>query len=172
MRDILLTMAHHGLFRAVWTADIVGEWSRNVVANHETTQDKVDRTVGIMMTAFEDCWIDHHQTLIAGIEGLPDADDRHVVAAALAGGAQQIVTNNLKDFPAGVLENYELEAIDPDTFLVGQFELKRGLAIRAMRSVRERYDNPPLTAGAFLTDLTAKGMPRFAAVLKPHFEDL
>ncbi|MEM5581425.1 PIN domain-containing protein [Roseibium sp. AS2] len=172
MRDILLTMVHHGLFRAVWTDEIMDEWSRSVLANHATTRDKIDRTVAIMKDAFEPCWVHRHRPLIAAIEGLPDQADRHVVAAALAGEAQQIVTNNLKDFPEDVLEKHELEAIDPDTFLVGQFELNRPLTVSAMRSVRKRLDNPPFTKTEFLTDLTRKGMPKFATALKPFFEDL
>ncbi|WP_297586059.1 PIN domain-containing protein [Roseibium sp.] len=172
MRDILLTLVHHGLFRAVWTDEIMEEWSRNVLANHATTQDKIDRTIAIMKSAFEANWIDHHRPLIEGIEGLPDADDRHVVAAAIAANAQQIVTNNIKDFPADVLEEHELEAIDPDTFLVGQFELNPPLAIKAVRTVRQRYGNPSMTRSEFLTDLTAKGMPKFAARLRPNFENI
>lgn len=172
MRDILLTLVKHGLFRAVWTDEIMDEWSRHVVANHETSQDKINRTIAIMKDAFEACWVDHHRPLIAGVDGLPDKDDRHVVAAALAAGAQQIVTSNLTDFPTEVLERYELEAIDPDTFLIGQFELKKPLAVNAMRSVRQRYSNPAMTQSEFLTDLTGKGMPKFAAALKPFFENL
>lgn len=172
MRDILLTMVHKGLFRAMWTDEIMDEWSRNVLANHAATEAQIGRTVAIMKDAFEECWVYHHRSLIAGIEGLPDEGDRHVVAAALAAGAQQIVTSNLKDFPAEVLELYELEAIDPDTFLVGQFELNRSLAVNAIHSVRRRLGKPPFKKGEFLTDLTRKGMPKFAAALRPFFEDL
>ncbi|MBA5778475.1 PIN domain-containing protein [Stappia sp. F7233] len=172
MRDILLTMVHKGLFRAMWTDEIMDEWSRNVLANHAASEAQIRRTLAVMRDAFEECWVYHHRPLIAGMEGLPDEGDRHVVAAALAAGAQQIVTSNLKDFPAEVLESYELEAIDPDTFLVGQFELNRSLAVNAVRSVRQRLDKPSFTKSEFLTDLTRKGMPKFAAALKPFFEDL
>lgn len=47
---------------------------------------------------------------------LPDPDDRHVLAAAIAGHADCIVTINLQNFPAAVLGEFGLEAIDPDNF--------------------------------------------------------
>jgi predicted nucleic acid-binding protein len=41
---------------------------------------------------------------------LPDPADRHVLAAAIRGRADVIVTMNLKDFPAGTLAPYGIEA--------------------------------------------------------------
>ncbi|WP_420335567.1 PIN domain-containing protein [Roseibium sp.] len=172
MRDILLSLAYTGLFRPVWTDEIMDEWTRNVDKNHAASQEQIQRTVLIMKEKFEANWVDSHRTLIGGIEGLPDQDDRHVVAAAIAANAQQIVTSNLKDFPADILEEHELEAIDPDTFLVGQFELNPPLALKAIQAVRTRYENPPMNRSEFLTDLTAKHMPKFAAKLRPNFENI
>lgn len=43
-----------------------------------------------------------YQALIPSLS-LPDPDDRHVLAAAIAGKAPVIVTWNLKDFPASAL---------------------------------------------------------------------
>ena len=58
--------------------------------------------------------------MIEGYEGLiptlvlPDEDDRHVLAAAIRAGAQHIITENLRDFPADVLKPYDIEAVSPD----------------------------------------------------------
>jgi hypothetical protein len=49
---------------------------------------------------------------------LPDADDVHVLAAAVAGSADAIMTLNAKDFPRNVLAEQGLARIDPDGFLM------------------------------------------------------
>ena len=50
--------------------------------------------------------------------GSPDPDDRHVVAAAIVGHANAIVTFNTKDFPATVLQPYGIEVLHPDEFMM------------------------------------------------------
>jgi hypothetical protein len=51
---------------------------------------------------------------------LPDANDWHVLAAAIKAGAQVVVTRNLKDFPASDLQSWGVEAKSPDDFVLDQ----------------------------------------------------
>lgn len=99
---------------------------------------------------------------------LPDVDDRHVLAAAVRCGAQYIVTDNLADFPAEVLEQYGIEAIDADGFLSRTFDLYPSEALGVLRSLRAAYRNPPFTPSEFICDLMAKGLPRLAARTEEH----
>jgi hypothetical protein len=65
-----------------------------------------------MTRAFPEAMITGWADCIADLD-LPDPDDAHVVAAALAAGASLIITFNLKDFPSSHLPD-GMAAIDPD----------------------------------------------------------
>jgi hypothetical protein len=59
-----------------------------------------------------DCLVTGFEPLEAGLTSLPDPNDRHVLAAAIHCGAQEIVTFNLRDFPESVLRAYGVQAIE------------------------------------------------------------
>ena len=75
--------------------------------------------------------------LVSGFEPLietlilPDPDDRHVLAAAIHGGAQVIVTQNLKDFPSSALSRFSLRAQHPDAFLVELLHAEKLAVLKA-----------------------------------------
>ena len=169
LRDILLTLCEAGLFRGRWTEAIVQEWSQNLLVSKPSHKEKIHRTVEAMRRAFPEAWVDGYEDLIPTIH-LPDENDRHVVAAAMRCGAQLIVTENLKDFPASEIEKFDIEAVSADEFLSGIFELYPAECVFALRNMRERYVNPELSPSEFVFDLIAKGMPKLAAKLKPNKE--
>jgi hypothetical protein len=75
---------------------------------------------------------------------LPDPNDQHVLAAAIGGDADAIVTFNLADFPDAVLRGHDLEAIHPDDFLICHFELSPDRFLDAVRRDRGSLKNPPV----------------------------
>jgi hypothetical protein len=75
-----------------------------------------------MDEAFEDARVEGWKRLEATIT-LPDPDDRHVVAAALRGRADAIITTNVRHYPADTLEPLGIEVIHPDNFLLAQLDL-------------------------------------------------
>ena len=152
--DALISLHVAGLYTARWTARIDNEWINAAVRNHDKPREKLEHRRDAMRTAVPD-WEVHpasYETLIIGRD-LPDSDDEHVIAAALAGHADCIVTSNLKHFPETVLATLGLEAIHPDDFIVCQFDLDPYATLAAFKNMRARLRNPPSTAEAFATTI-------------------
>lgn len=93
---------------------------------------------------------------------LPDPNDRHVLAAALRGRADVIVTENVRDFPPALLEPFGIEAVRLDEFLMTQFHLNRAAAARIIGEQMSAMGRPPVTIYQLLNRLAASGAPRFA----------
>ncbi len=117
-----------------------------------------------MDAAIDDAVITGYEDLIEGLT-LPDAEDRHVLAAAIVGNADVIVTLNLKDFPTDNLAPYGMEAQHPDTFLVHQRNLDEGRFLQCVRRCRRRMKNPEKTADEYLEGLSKAGLVILAAEL-------
>jgi hypothetical protein len=97
---------------------------------------------------------------------LPDPNDRHVLAAAVRGGASVIVTNNTKDFPAEALEEFEIEAQTPDQFihhLIGLYPVE---VLQAAETHRATPRNLPKTREEYLSTLEIQGLTESVRALR------
>lgn len=106
---------------------------------------------------FPDAQIEHFEE-IESLLHLPDPNDNHVLAAAIKSRAEVIVTNNLKDFPAELLSQYDIEVTDPDTFILNIIDLDPELALEALVDQASRLKYPPQTVGDVLTTLEKNGL--------------
>ncbi len=52
---------------------------------------------------------------------LPDENDIHVLAGAIASESDIILTENLRDFPYAALRDHGVKAISPDTYYLNEF---------------------------------------------------
>jgi len=91
---------------------------------------------------------------------------RHVLAAAIAGHADSIVTINIKDFPASKLNPLGVTALHPDEFLLQQLELEPLVVLPAFKVMRARLKNPAFTPGKFADVLERNGLIQTAAFLR------
>jgi len=107
---------------------------------------------------------------LAGGLKLPDPGDVHVLAAALAGHADCIVTLNLRDFPSDVVGPLAIEVIHPDQFIVAQWDLDQFVAVAAFKRMRARWKKPEATAEDFAAALERAGLPATALRLREAAE--
>lgn len=165
LRDLLLRLARTNLFRARWSEQIHEEWIRGVLRSRPDLHDRLDRTRRMMDQAVDDCLVTGYEALSPTLS-LPDPDDRHVLAAAIVGRADVIVTFNLKDFPAATLALYGIEAQHPDTFIRHVLDLEEAVAVAAVKQQRASLRNPPKTVEEFLDILAQQSLPETVTFLR------
>jgi predicted nucleic acid-binding protein len=167
-RDVLLEIASTGAYRPLWSTEILAELNRTLRrllakrgAPPEEVEASVTRLFRQMRITFPDALATEWEQLVPTIQ-LPDPNDRHVVAAARAGRADVIVTDNLADFPRGALPA-SLTRQTLDDFLLDTFDLHPGQVVTAVRAVASRTgkSGPPMTAPNIAVYLCTHGTPAF-----------
>lgn len=169
--DALLSLAAAGLYAAKWTTKIEEEWMRALAARRPELAGKLDARRDAMRDATPDWEVPEAawSAVMQGLE-LPDENDRHVLAAAIAGHADGIVTANIRHFPENRLREFRLEAITPDDFIISQWDLDPAAAIDAFGRMRARRRSPEMGPAEFADALKAGGLPLTARRLRAAAE--
>jgi predicted nucleic acid-binding protein len=160
------------LYRAKWSDDIHEEWMRSLLRSRpDLTRSQVERVRDLMNANVRECLVTGYAGLIPALE-LPDPDDRHVLAAAIRGQADVIVTFNTGDFPADVLDEYGITAQHPDDFIHHLSDLDETAVVDAARRQRSNLRNPPITPEEFVGNLERRGLVQTAALLRKYVRAL
>lgn len=157
--DSLLSIAATGLYAPKWSARIEGEWMTSLERKTGKPAGTFIKRRDAMRSAFPD-WEVPEQAWKGLEDGLAwrDVDDRHVLAAAIAGHADCIVTANLKHFTAKDLQPFGIEAIHPDQFLAAQFDLDQVAVLAAFKAQRQRLRKGQYTVETFIDGLERTGL--------------
>lgn len=164
-------MADSGAFRPLWSARVIDEAQRALERIHPNLdRSRFQSRFRSMNESFEGALVEGWEPLEAGLE-LPDQDDRHVLAAAIRGRADAIVTANIKDFPRSVLEPLGLEAITVDEFLMDQLDLGPNATIQVLEEQARQMRRPPVDLPDLLDRLARSGAPKFARAVRAAIEE-
>lgn len=136
MREVLLGVAAEGLFEPLWSDRILAEWSRAAAKLGPAGQVQADAEIAMVSARWSRAKVAPQQGLMDRL-WLPDANDVHVLAAAIAGHADVILTVNTKDFPRNILAEEGVSRADPDAFLLG---LHAGAPDQVARAVGRVHD--------------------------------
>lgn len=166
LRDILIRLAQAGLAQARWTDRILDEMQRAIERRRpDIAPAKLTVLRERMNTSLRDCQVEGYEPLIEGLK-LPDEDDRHVLAAAIACRADAIVTFNLRDFPEDMLSQWGIEAWSPDEFLLDLIDLDTKRVWGCLQRIADARRNPPETIEDVLTQLERSGLIESTAALR------
>jgi predicted nucleic acid-binding protein len=153
VRDTLLRLAEAELYVPKWSQRILEELGENLVESGRTTSEKAERVVRTIRETFEDAEVPAATVSALEPAMTNDAKDRHVLAAAVGGGAQLIVTRNIGDFPAQACNSFGIDALTADDFLVDLYHLDPPLAANVIEEQADALTNPPMTSDDVLGHL-------------------
>lgn len=166
-RNILLSLAEAGFYRIKWSEKILIETG---VAIAKITVGKADvpKQIHVMREAFEEAMIDGFIAIEEALKqtALQDADDAHVIAAAIHGAADIIVTDNIKDFPKEMLGQFGIEAMTADEFIADCIDLNKVAAMSAINKMRKRFNNPKYTWLALCEKAEAQELVQTATAMR------
>lgn len=158
LNDLMLRLADEEAFAPLWSADVLDELHRNLA--DRIGDDGARRRVSAMRDAFPEAEVTGYEELVSAMTC--DPKDRHVLAAAVRGGAGALITFNLGDFPPESIAPYALSVVHPDDFLLNEIDLHPAQVRRAIVGQIRDSRRPRLTISALLGTLGRSGVPRFA----------
>lgn len=159
--DTLLTIAEEGVYQPLWSTDILEELRRNL-ARYGVADRAIQHRIEQMERHFPGSTVEHYSQLIGAMTN--DPKDKHVLAAAVRGGAELIVTENVADFPAESTKPYDIDIATQDYFLLDQLDLAPQRVRAALERQVSRYKRTPRTVEDLLITLgrSGNGCPEFA----------
>lgn len=162
LRQIVLGVAARGLFTPLWSARILEEWARATRKLGPVAESVARAEVAALRLAFPDA-----ETAGAGspASSLPDPDDDHVLATAIAAEADLILTLNLRDFPARLLAPHGISARDPDRFLIGLARDHPKAVAGECTTARDQIERLSGLPQPLLPLLKRAGLPRLGKLL-------
>jgi len=128
--DLLLKVAENpAMYKPKWSPEILTELERTLQCpKFNLTPEKAAYRIACMQSAFPEALVTGYDPLTASMPN--HFKDRHVLAAAVYGKVDAIVTLNIRDFPINSLSNFGIERLTPDEFLIHQWYLDPSLVRR------------------------------------------
>lgn len=159
--DTLLRLAEDPAFyRPLWSEDILREVGKTLIEKGHTIKQR-DRRLDVMRAHFPEALVEVPGELVGAFNGIPDPRDRHVLAAALQGKADAIITQNTKHFPKECLDKYGILCQNADDFLIHQYYLE---PLQILEKLDEQASNIKQEREQLLRNL-GRAVPQFAKLI-------
>jgi hypothetical protein len=172
LRNIVVQIAVDRLVDARWTDEIHDEWIRNLAANVPAIPiERLQITRRLMNGALPHAMVAGYQGHVQAVT-LPDPDDRHVVAAGIAGGASVVLTWNLLDFPVRELKKHGLRRQTPDALLVDLYNKVPDLTLASLANARRNLSKTRVSASDFVDILKNQKLIQLSARVAKQLADL
>ncbi|KAJ55637.1 hypothetical protein ACMU_13175 [Actibacterium mucosum KCTC 23349] len=117
LREILIGLAREGLYQPLWSPRILEEWARAARKLGDTGEMQARAEIALLRANWPRAEV-HPKAADEARLYLPDPNDVHVLAAAIAGSADALLTFNARDFPRGTLADEGVTLLGPDAWIM------------------------------------------------------
>ncbi len=161
-RALMMHLATSGQMTPLWSPMILSEWMHAAKRTGPVQAMGVEGEIAVMKARFPNSLVTPAADLTDSLY-LPDPDDTHVLAAAITGKADHLVTFNAKDFPTRTMAAHGIPRTSPDALL-----LLLGTDPAAEPGLRTEIAKAQNATGLPARTLLKKShLPRFAKALFP-----
>jgi len=164
LREILLGVAAQGLYEPLWSDRILREWVRATAKLGAVAQTQAEGESALLRAKFPHGFVRENRDIEARLL-LPDPNDLHVLAVAIAGHADCIVTFNAVDFPRHVLAADGIERRDPDGLLWQIWSYHPGQVADVVRGVHATAERMAGTAITLKSLMKRAQLPKLAKAM-------
>ena len=144
IRNLLISVSGEQEWDLIWTEKIFEEWRRASNKHNLQAKAQTEAEIAILKSKYPKSMVKNYEKQIPKLY-LPDKNDIHVLAAAIEGKANSIVTLNLRDFPNYELEKYGVKGVHPDELLyreaLDNFNLVSGFVISILNDFNQNNAN-------------------------------
>ncbi len=165
VRDTLLCAAEEGLYRPIWSEKIFSDATSNLVKDGRMSLEKATSFENKIKKAFPEAMVSPPDELAQIMTN--SLEDRHVMACAVFGEAEIIVTDNLKDFQPKDIDIWHKKAMSADNFLTYLYELFPDRMIKVVHRQAKAKTKPPTTISELL-DILDRSTSNFANNIRYH----
>jgi len=163
--DLLLRLSERPRLIVPQWSEVVLEEVRRTHANKlNWPQHLVDHFQGEIRRSFPEAEVSNFESLIDSLE--VDPKDRHVLAAAIRGNCQLVLTFNLRHFPKEKTEVWGVDVAHPQDYLKVLYEMEPKLVIGRLGEIAGRR-------GIEIEDVLirlGKSLPAFSSLVLDDLE--
>ena len=164
LRDVIAESGMSSLFRPLWSNHILDETQQALSRTLPRAGQHFPRIRALLLTALPDSFVEVPPSTPYDF-GCSDPDDNLIVAAAVAGKADVLVTFNTRHFPPNLSEKCGIRLEDPDRFLTGIFSENDELAALTIGNLLASYVNADINAEMLAERLETAGCPALSRVI-------
>ncbi len=167
LRELTLGYAATGAFTPLWSDRILEEWRRAAARKSDRDGMIATSEIALAKAAYPDAMVMPTPDTQSRLT-LPDPDDAHVLAAAIDGNADALLTLNVKDFPTNTLAAKGILRRHPDEFLLEGFHADSAALTNVVESVLAQATEHGIDTSNPRALLKRARLPRLGKALYPR----